>query len=80
MSVTEKQYTMGENLKESVVDFLKNPFDNYQSLIDLVESKNSFTETEINQIISLLGKFPAYSVYPLIDSFRGNLKEENIGE
>lgn len=80
MSVKEKQYTMEENLKNSVMDFLRNPFDNYQNLIELVESKNSFTESEINQIVSLLGKFPAYSVYPLIDLFRGNLKEENIGE
>jgi len=80
MSNTEKQYIMEENLRESLVDFLKNPFDKYQELISLVESKNSFTESEINQIVSLLGKFPAYSVYPVIDLFKGNLKEENIGE
>jgi hypothetical protein len=80
MSVTEKKYIMEENLRESLADFLKNPFDNYQELIGLIESKSSFTESEINKIVSLLGKFPAYSVYPVIDLFKGNLKEENIGE
>jgi hypothetical protein len=80
MTGTEKNYTMGEELKKSLIEFLKNPFDNYQDLTNLVESKDTFTETEINKIVTLLGKFPAYSVYPLIDSFRGNLKEEKIGE
>ncbi len=79
MSVTEKKYIMEENLRESLADFLKNPFDNYQELIGLIESKSSFTESEINKIVSLLGKFPAYSVYPLIDQFKGNLKVEEIG-
>jgi hypothetical protein len=80
MSVTEKKYIMEENLRESLEDFLKNPFDNYQELIGLIENKNTFTESEINKIVSLLGKFPAYAVYPVIDLFKGNLKEENIGE
>lgn len=80
MSDTEKKYLMEAVLKNSILDFLNNPFDNYQNLMELLKSKDSFTEKEINEIISLLGKFPAYSVYPLIDLFKGNLKVEEIGE
>lgn len=80
MSSSEKIYTLEENLKNSIVGFLENPFDNYKELTELVKSKNSFTETEINQIVSLLGKFPAYSVYPVIDLFKGNLKVEEPSE
>lgn len=80
MSGNRKIYTIEENLKNSIVEFLRNPFDNYQNLIELIQSKESFTEEEINQVVNLLGKFPAYSVYPLIDRFKGNLKIEEIGE
>lgn len=80
MSDTEKTYIMEANLKNLILDFLNQPFDSYQHLIQLLQSKDSFTETEINQIVNLLGKFPAYSVYPLIDQFKGNLKVEEVGE
>lgn len=78
MSDTEKKYLMEESLKNLILDFLNQPFDNYQNLIQLLQSKDSFTETEVNQIVNLLGKFPAFSVYPIIDQFKGNLKVEEI--
>lgn len=74
MSSPEKNYIIQDILKKSLLDFLENPFDDYMELVELIKSKNSFTENEINQIVSLLGKFPAFSVYPIIDLFRENLK------
>lgn len=78
MPEIKKIYTITEDLKKIIADFLENPFDNSKESIELVKSKDSFTEEEINQIINLLGKFPAYLVYPIIDSFKGNLKIEEI--
>lgn len=74
----KKIYTITDDLKKIIADFLENPFDNSKESVELVKSKDSFTEEEINQIINLLGKFPAYLVYPIIDSFKGNLKIEEI--
>lgn len=78
MPEIKKIYTITDDLKKIIADFLENPFDNSKEAIELVKSKDSFTEGEINQIINLLGKFPAYLVYPIIDSFKGNLKIEEI--
>jgi len=80
MSETKKLYTITEDLRKIISDFLESPFDNTRELIELLKSKESFTEDEINQIVNLLGKFPAYLVYPIIDSFKGNLKIEEIDQ
>ena len=78
MPETKKIYTVTEDLRKIISDFLESPFDNTKDSIEMIRSKKSFTEEEINQIINLLGKFPAYLVYPIIDSFKGNLKIEEI--
>ena len=78
MSENPKIYVVSKDLTEKILDFLENPFDNTKECTEMLKNKNSFTEEEINQIISLLGKFPAYLVYPIIDSFKGNLKVEEI--
>jgi hypothetical protein len=78
MSETKKIYTVTDDLRKIIADFLESPFDNTKESIELIRSKESFTEDEINQIINLLGKFPAYLVYPIIDSFKGNLKIEEV--
>jgi hypothetical protein len=78
MSESKKSYIVSKDLVNKIVDFLENPFDNTKESIEILKSKDSFTEEEINKIIALLGKFPAYSVYPIIDLFKGNLKVEEI--
>jgi len=78
MSENKKTYIVSRDLINRIIDFLENPFDNAKESIEILKSKDSFTEDEINKIIALLGKFPAYSVYPIIDSFKGNLKVEEI--
>ena len=78
MTEIKKIYTVTEDLRKIISDFLESPFDNIKESIEMIRSKESFTEEEINQIINLLGKFPAYLVYPIIDSFKGNLKIEEI--
>jgi hypothetical protein len=78
MSEIKKIYTVTDDLRKIIGDFLESPFDNIKESIELVRSKDTFTEEEINQIINLLGKFPAYLVYPIIDSFKGNLKIEEV--
>jgi hypothetical protein len=78
MSEIKKIYTVTDDLRKIIADFLESPFDNIKESIELVRSKDTFTEEEINQIINLLGKFPAYLVYPIIDSFKGNLKIEEV--
>jgi len=78
MSESKKTYIVSKDLIEKIVDFLENPFDNTKESIEILKSKDSFTEDEINKIVALLGKFPAYSVYPIIDLFKGNLKVEEI--
>jgi hypothetical protein len=78
MSESKKSYIVSKDLVDKIVDFLENPFDNTKESIEILKSKDSFTEEEINKIIALLGKFPAYSVYPIIDLFKGNLKVEEI--
>jgi hypothetical protein len=78
MPEIKKIYTVTDDLRKIIGDFLESPFDNIKESIELVRSKDTFTEEEINQIINLLGKFPAYLVYPIIDSFKGNLKIEEV--
>jgi hypothetical protein len=78
MSENKKTYIVSKDLINKIIDFLENPFDNAKESIEILKSKDSFTEDEINKIIALLGKFPAYSVYPIIDLFKGNLKVEEI--
>lgn len=78
MPDTKKIYVVNDDLKNKIIDFLENPFDNTKESIESLKTKDSFTEEEINKIISLLGKFPAYSVYPIIDLFKGSLKVEEI--
>lgn len=78
MPVNKKIYTISNDLIDKIVDFLENPFDNTKESIEMLKNKDSFTEEEINKIVTLLGKFPAYSVYPIIDLFKGNLKVEEI--
>jgi hypothetical protein len=80
MSESKKTYIVSKDLIEKIVDFLENPFDNTKESIEILKSKDSFTEDEINKIVALLGKFPAYSVYPIIDLFKGNLKVEEIDQ
>ena len=78
MSERGKIFKITNELRQSIIDYLENPFDNTKETLDLLKNKDSLTIDEINQIISLLGKFPAYSVYPIINEFRGNLKIEEI--
>ena len=78
MSEIKKIYTVTDDLIKIIADFLESPFYNIKESIELVRGKDTFTEEEINQIINLLGKFPAYLVYPIIDSFKGNLKIEEV--
>ena len=78
MPDNKKSYIVSKDLIDKIVDFLENPFDNTKESIEMLKSKDYFTEDEINKIITLLGKFPAYSVYPIIDLFKGNLKVEEI--
>jgi hypothetical protein len=80
MSEAKKIYTLSEDLRNKIVDFLENPFDNTKESVEVLKTKNSFTEEEINKIVALLGKFPAYSVYPIIDLFKVNLKVEETNE
>jgi hypothetical protein len=78
MSEKEKIFKITSELRQSIIDYLENPFDNTKETLDLLRNRDSLTIEEINQIISLLGKFPAYSVYPIINEFRGNLKIEEV--
>jgi hypothetical protein len=78
MSDQVKLYHVSEELKVMILDFLMNPFDSTIETIKLLENKSSLTEEEINKVVNLLGKFPAYSVYPIIEQFKGNLKIEEI--
>jgi hypothetical protein len=78
MSEKEKIFKITNELRQSIIDYLENPFDNTKETLDLLKNEDSLTIDEINQIISLLGKFPAYSVYPIINEFKGNLKIEEI--
>ena len=80
MSEAKKIYTLSAELRNKIVDFLENPFDNTKESVEVLKTKNSFTEEEINKIVALLGKFPAYSVYPIIDLFKVNLKVEETNE
>lgn len=78
MSDNPKAYVVSKDLTDKILEFLENPFDTTKECAEILRTKNSFTEEEINKIIALLGKFPAYLVYPIIDSFKGNLKVEEI--
>ena len=80
MSEVEKIYIVGEEFKDTIINFLQNPFDLTLESINLLRSKSKFTEKEINQVISVLGKFPADQVYPIIDLFKLNLKVEEVGK
>lgn len=78
MSEKEKIYQITPEFKEIIINFLLNPFDGTIEIIKLLQNKDSFTEEEINQVVTLLGKFPAYNVYTIISQFKDHLKIEDI--
>ena len=60
MSESQKLYRLNDEFKKSIVDYLMNPFDSSIEVLKLLEEKETFSEAEINRVVSLLGKFPAY--------------------
>lgn len=78
MSEKEKVYKITDEFRELIVNFLLDPFDGTIETIKLLQDRDSFTEDEINQVVTLLGRFPAYNVYTIISKFKEHLKIEEV--
>lgn len=78
MSEKEKVYKITDEFRELIVNFLLDPFDGTIETIKLLQDRDSFTENEINQVVTLLGRFPAYNVYTIISKFKEHLKIEEV--
>jgi hypothetical protein len=69
-----KIYNIPRDLSDKIRDFLENPFEGIAEAKNLLKEKEEFTEEEINKIVALIGKFPAYSVYQIL----GQISEKVI--
>lgn len=78
MPEKEKVYKITDEFRELIVNFLLDPFDGTIETIKLLQDRDSFTEDEINQVVTLLGRFPAYNVYTIISKFKEHLKIEEV--
>jgi hypothetical protein len=69
-----KIYNIPRDLSDKIREFLENPFEGIGEAKSLLKEKEQFTEDEINKIVALIGKFPAYSVYQIL----GQISEKVI--
>lgn len=70
-----KIYNIPRDLSDKIGEFLENPFEGMAEAKNLLKEKEQFTEEEINKIVSLMGKFPAYSVYQILGEISGKVIE-----
>jgi len=74
----DKKYKISEDLTNEIIGFLENPFDGTREAIDLLKSNDILTEEEINRVISILGKFPAFSVYQILGKLSSKVEEIGV--
>ena len=67
----ENNFEIAKELRESSVEFLTS-FANYGKCLDLLrdENKKSFTETEVNEILNLLGAFRLREVFHIVERYK----------
>ena len=63
------KYKINDDIRNSINNFLEPVF----STKELLDSGRDLTEDEINKLLSVLGNFPAYNVYEIIDSIRSGV-------
>ncbi len=71
-------YTIDQDLNQIIIKFLKDSTANSLESIFLLETKDKLDFNEINKIVSVLGKFPANEVYPILDKISSSLKVEEV--
>jgi hypothetical protein len=71
-------YTVNQDLNQIIIKFLEDSMAPLLEAIDLLKSKEKLDFKEINKIVSVLGKFPANEVWPILDRFSSSLKVEEV--
>ena len=66
-----KNYEITKELRETVLEFLKN-YAGYKECLELLENeeKIEFTEDEINQVLNLLGVFRLMETFHMVERFK----------
>ena len=62
----QKNYKISPELAKEILDFLENPFEGTSEARGLLQNNDIFTADEVNKIVAIIGKFPAYSVYKIL--------------
>jgi hypothetical protein len=67
----ENNFDIAKELRSASVEFLTS-FANYEKCLNLLrdENKQSFTETEVNDILNLLGAFRLREVFHLVERYK----------
>ena len=71
-------YTVNQDLNQIIINFLQDSMAPSLEAINLLKIKDKLDFKEINKIVSVLGKFPANEVWPILDRFSSSLKVEEV--
>ena len=74
----DKKYKISTELTQEIIGFLENPFDGTREAIDLLKSNDILTEEEINRVIAILGKFPAFAVFQILGQLSSKVEEIGV--
>ena len=66
-----KNYEITKELRETVLEFLKN-YAGYKECLEILENegKENFTEDEVNQLLNLLGIFRLMDTFHIVERFK----------
>lgn len=67
----ENNFQIAKELRNASVEFLTS-FANYEKCLNLLrdENKESFTESEVNEILNLLGAFRLREVFHIVERYK----------
>jgi hypothetical protein len=71
----QKNYKISPELAEQIIDFLENPFEGLREAKELLQNNDIFTADEVNRIVAIIGKFPAFSVYKILGQLSTKVEE-----
>lgn len=70
-----KKYKISADLAQELIEFFENPFDGTKDAIQLLKSGDPLSEQEINKVVAVLGKFPAFAVYQVLGKLSTKIEE-----
>lgn len=71
----QKSYKISPELAKEILDFLENPFEGTLEAKGLLTNNDIFTADEVNKIVAIIGKFPAFAVYKILGQLSSKVEE-----